>query len=42
MHYARAWHTGALLKNGLVLVAGGISREGYTKTAELYDPSKGT
>lgn len=36
---ARSGHTATLLKNGKVLLAGGMVREGhYLDTAELYDP----
>ncbi|CAF4751815.1 unnamed protein product, partial [Rotaria sp. Silwood2] len=38
MNYARRWHTATVLKNGKVLIAGGIGIDGYLDSAELYDP----
>jgi len=39
---ARDAHTATLLRNGQVLVAGGIEATGFTsKSAELYDPATG-
>ncbi len=43
MHVARAAHTATLLKNGKVLIAGGMEREGaILDSTELYDPAKRT
>jgi len=42
MTTARAGHTATYLNNGLVLVAGGRGREGYLKSAELYDRGANT
>jgi N-acetylneuraminic acid mutarotase len=45
MNVGRSGHSAILLSNGLVLVAGGMTNgppNGYTSTAELYDPSNGT
>src|SRR4051812_30879090 len=39
MNSARGGHTSTLLKNGLVLIAGGDNN--VPSTAELYDPSTG-
>lgn len=41
MHDARSYHTATLLKNGLVLVAGGWDGSQYTPNAELYNPATG-
>ena len=39
MNVARAGHTATLLKDGTVLIAGGMLRNGdFTATAETYDP----
>ena len=40
MKYARSSHTASVLKNGKVLVAGGIEYDA-SNSAELYDPSTG-
>jgi len=46
LNVARAGHTGTLLPNGLVLVAGGLGLGGppapLVSSAELYDPRTGT
>lgn len=42
MIHARASHTGTLLKNGMVLVAGGEGLSGPIPTAELYNPKAGS
>jgi WD40 repeat protein len=42
MTVARSVHTSTLLRNGQVLIAGGMQRdEAYLDTAELYDPRTG-
>ena len=41
MTFGRARHTATLLRNGLVLIAGGAARNSLDQT-ELYDPSSGT
>src|SRR5215203_5164170 len=42
MTVARSVHTATLLKNGKVLIAGGMQRDNvYLDTAELYDPQTG-
>jgi WD40 repeat protein len=42
MAIARSCHTATLLRNGKVLVAGGMIREGnFSTNAELYDPATG-
>lgn len=42
MAVERSCHTSTLLKNGKLLVAGGMIREGnFSANAELYDPSTG-
>src|SRR5437588_1514856 len=38
---ARNYHTATLLKNGLVLVAGGWDGGSFIATAELYHPKTG-
>jgi large repetitive protein len=38
---ARSGHTGTLLPDGQVLIAGGYGPIGYLASAELYDPSTG-
>ena len=40
LHTGRDFHTATLLRNGVVLVAGGSS--GISPSAELYDPASGT
>ena len=42
MTTARDSHTATLLKNGLVLLASGISNDGYLATAELFNPTTNT
>lgn len=45
LNTGRAYHTGTLLPNGKVLVAGGFFVAGFpniTNSAELYDPATGT
>jgi Galactose oxidase, central domain/Kelch motif len=42
MAVARAGHSATLLPNGIVLVAGGANSSGTLRSAELYDPAKGT
>lgn len=43
LNTARRFHTGTLLPDGKVLVAGGVdSHDGYLASAELYDPQIGT
>jgi hypothetical protein len=42
MAVARFSHSATLLSNGMVLVAGGANSSGTLKSAELYDPVKGT
>ncbi len=41
MMAARSWATATLLRNGMVLVAGGIGCRAYCGDAELYDPATG-
>jgi hypothetical protein len=42
MHVPRAVHTATLLRDGRVLVAGGMQKNGvFENTAELYDPASG-
>ncbi len=42
MNFARYWHSGVLLANGKVLVAGGFDYlQRYLASAELYDPATG-
>ncbi len=41
MTAVRSGHTATLLKNGLVLLAGGFDDEDPVATAELYDPATG-
>jgi len=41
LNAARHGHTAILLPSGKVLVAGGYSNSGFTKSAELYDPATG-
>jgi hypothetical protein len=38
MNVARFTHTTTLLRNGLVLVAGGINNSASVASAELYNP----
>jgi N-acetylneuraminic acid mutarotase len=42
LNTARTFHTATLLRNGMVLVAGGQTIIKLTATAELYDPASGT
>jgi WD40 repeat protein len=42
MTYRRCGHTATLLKNGLVLIAGGVADMGVLSSAELYNPAAGT
>ncbi len=45
LNTARYWHTGTLLNNGLVLIAGGTTGSyggGFLAIAELYNPATGT
>lgn len=48
MNSRRAWHSATLLRNGKVLVVGGLSESGYNfwsnslATAETYDPATGS
>jgi len=42
MSVARSLHTATLLRNGQVLVAGGLSNHVALASAELYDPATGT
>ncbi len=39
---ARHWHTASVLRNGTVLVAGGVNIYEARRSAELYNPSTGT
>jgi hypothetical protein len=41
LNIERFSHTAALLPNGMVLAAGGVSSSGITASAELYDPVSG-
>jgi len=42
MEFARAGHTGTLLQDGTVLIAGGENSTGPLATAEIYNPATGT
>ena len=43
MHFARSGHTATLLKDGRVLIVGGMVRNGeFLDSAEIYDPAKQT
>jgi hypothetical protein len=43
MAVARSCHSATLLRDGTVLLAGGMERDGvFTRSAELYDPATGT
>jgi hypothetical protein len=42
LHVGREAHPALLLPSGQVLVVGGIVANGYTATAELYNPATGT
>src|SRR5208337_1108177 len=37
-----AWHTGTLLNDGTVLIAGGVQGSITANCAEIYDPTSGT
>ena len=41
MTYRRCGHTATRLKNGLVLIAGGVADMGVLSSAELYNPAAG-
>lgn len=42
LNIGRSGHTGTLLTNGKVLVAGGTNGSAWAATAELYNPASGT
>ena len=42
MNEARAFAVATLLRNGQVLIAGGINNSGYLASVDLYDPATNT
>ena len=42
MATARDWHTATLLKNGTVLVTGGVNNSAFPTSSEIFDPARAT